>query len=167
MTVSRCYIGLGSNLGNRVGNLRSAIEKIDGVKETRLVRHSRFYHSPPWGRTDQPDFVNAVAAFDTGLEVHELLRQLLAIETSMGRRRGQDIWGPRIIDLDILLFGDEIHSADELTVPHPLIQERAFVLAPLMEIAPDLKHPLLNQTMTELAANIAAVTELVPLRTSW
>ena len=141
MTTNTCYIGLGSNLGDPVENLRVAIDRLQNLEQTELVCHSGFYQSPPWGRTYQPDFVNAVAALDTHLKAGDFLERLLALENAMGRQRNDDKWGPRIIDLDVLIFGDELHSSDMLTVPHPLMHERAFVLVPLIDIAPDCEIP--------------------------
>lgn len=135
------WIGLGANLGDRAATLDAALERIDRLDETRLKAVSRYYFTPPWGDTDQPDFLNAVAPVRTGLTPEMLLRALLAIESDLGRERRGRRWGPRTIDLDLLLYGNERIERPQLTVPHPRIRERAFVLVPLLELAPDLAVP--------------------------
>lgn len=141
MTLRRCAIGLGSNLGDPVYNLQSAINRIGQRADMELLRCSRLYHSPPWGRTEQPEFVNAVALLETSLEADDLLILLLSIETALGRERDTDTWGPRIIDIDLLLYGDLVQSSEALRLPHPLMHKRAFVLVPLLEIDPDCHIP--------------------------
>lgn len=135
------WIGLGANLGHRATTLDAALERIDCLDETRLQAVSRYYFTPPWGETDQPEFLNAVAQVRTGLTPERLLQFLLAIESDLGRERTGRRWGPRAIDLDLLLFGDERIERPRLTVPHPRMRERAFVLVPLLELAPDLVVP--------------------------
>ncbi len=135
------YIGLGSNLSDPPSQLRSALREIAHIPVTRLLSVSRFYVTQPWGRTDQAEFVNAVAKLETALSPRGLLDALLDVERSAGRERGAERWGPRILDLDILLFGQ--HQIDEpaLHVPHPHLRERAFAVMPLAEIAPSLRLP--------------------------
>lgn len=135
------WIGLGANLGDRAAMLDAALGRIDRLTETRLCGVSRYYLTPPWGDTDQPEFLNAVARASTGLTADELLRGLLAVELELGRERSQQRWGPRVIDLDLLLYGDACIDRPDLTVPHPRLHERAFVLVPLLELAPDLTVP--------------------------
>lgn len=113
----------------------------NGDDRWQLVLASRLYQTPPWGKTDQPDFINAVAALDTDLSARELLAGLQCIEHAHGRRRSGPRWGPRTLDIDLLLFGQEIMDCDELTLPHPRLHERAFVLLPLAELAPELEIP--------------------------
>ena len=119
---------------------QAAIAALSTVQEIRLVNTSSYYQTKPWGIVDQPDFINAVAAIDTALSPGQLLKQLQAIEQAQGRKR-LERWGPRTIDLDILLYGDRVVSTDDLTIPHPRLTEREFVLYPLAELAPDLKLP--------------------------
>lgn len=136
------YIGLGSNLGNPVQQLRSARDAISTLPGTRQIACSRFYRSVPMGPTDQPDYVNAVMAICTSLEPMALLKALQGIEAQHGRVRTGLRWGPRTLDLDVLLYGDRRIAVDNLTVPHPGMGTREFVLYPLAEIAPaDLEIP--------------------------
>ena len=130
-------VGLGANLGNAARTLRDAIDALDNVAGTRLLRASRLYRTPAWGVTDQPDFVNAVAVVDTTLSARDLLDVLLAIERDAGRVRIEgERWGPRILDLDLLLHGDAIIDEPGLRLPHPHLHERAFALLPLLEAWP-------------------------------
>ena len=134
MAAVKAFVGLGANLGKPEAQVRRAIAALDAIRETRLVRASALYRSSPVGVGEQPDFVNAVAAIETGLSARALLDELLAIEARFGRRR--DFPGaPRTLDLDLLLYGDQVIAEPELVVPHPRMHERAFVLAPLAEIA--------------------------------
>jgi 2-amino-4-hydroxy-6-hydroxymethyldihydropteridine diphosphokinase len=130
-------LALGTNLGDRVGNIEEAIRSLTGDGAVRLVKRSPLYRSAPWGVTDQDWFVNACISIDTDLSPRELLKRCQAVENGMGRIRTRH-WGPRIIGVDILTFGDLKISEPDLVVPHPLIAERAFVLVPLKDIAPDL-----------------------------
>jgi 2-amino-4-hydroxy-6-hydroxymethyldihydropteridine diphosphokinase len=145
------YIALGSNLGNRTEALSSAISHLSGLG--RVVALSSLYETEPVGYHDQPAFLNAVVALETQLEPTPLLRGLLAIERQLGRDRSQGpLKGPRTLDLDLLLMGDWIVADEELSLPHPALVQRRFVLAPLAEIAPELRHPQSNQTMADLLA---------------
>lgn len=137
----RCYIGLGANLVEPVAQLQAAVTALGQLPETRLVQVSRFYSSKPMGPQDQPDYVNAVAALDTRLTPLALLHALQQIELAHGRQRKAERWGPRTLDLDILLFGMQQIDHPELTVPHYGMQLREFVLYPLAELAPDLILP--------------------------
>ena len=141
------YLSLGSNVGDREANLRSAIERLRAVGKVEAV--SSFYETEPVEFTAQPWFLNCVVKLNTEKMPKQLLGRILAIEQEMGRRRTQKK-GPRIIDIDILLFGSSIIEAEGLTVPHPAMHERRFVLEPLTEIAPDVRHPALKQTIREL-----------------
>ena len=135
------WIGLGANLGDRAATLDAALERVDRLEETRVTAVSRYYFTPPWGETDQPEFLNAAARLRTALAAEALLQGLLAIESELGRERTARRWGPRVVDLDLLLYGEERIDRPELTVPHPRLSERAFVLVPLLELAPDLSVP--------------------------
>jgi 2-amino-4-hydroxy-6-hydroxymethyldihydropteridine diphosphokinase len=141
LPAERCYIGLGANLVEPVAQLQAAVTALGQLPETRLVQVSRFYSSKPMGPQDQPDYVNAVAALDTRLTPLALLHALQQIELAHGRQRKAERWGPRTLDLDILLFGMQQIDHPELTVPHYGMQLREFVLYPLAELAPDLILP--------------------------
>ena len=149
MTVHRAYIGFGANLGDRLASCKKALAALAALPGCRLGRISSLYETEPVGPTDQPHFINGVALVETEGNARWLLGQLFAIEAGLGRVRGAK-WGPRTIDLDLLLFDEEIIASGELTVPHPRLHERRFVLQPLQEIAPDLRHPILGKTMGEL-----------------
>lgn len=133
------YVGLGSNLDDPQHQINAAIAALEELPSTRRLRRSGLYRSAPWGITDQPDFLNAVAEIDTDLDATSLLASLLDIERRLGRRRDGQRWGPRRIDLDLLAHGDQTSLSAELQLPHPRIGERAFVLMPLAELAPDLE----------------------------
>ncbi len=134
------YIALGSNLDNPKMQIQDAFAELDEIELTRLLQTSSLYASAPWGYADQPDFVNAVAAVETELPPRRLLDELLKIETWHGRERSFAN-APRTLDLDIALFGDDIVDEESLQIPHPRMHQRAFVLAPLAEIAPALVIP--------------------------
>jgi 2-amino-4-hydroxy-6-hydroxymethyldihydropteridine diphosphokinase len=148
------FIGLGSNLGDPVAQIRSAMQALAAMPETRLVRRSSLYRNPPSGYLDQPEFVNAAAQIETRLEPRELLEQLLAIERVHGRVRDLPN-GPRTLDLDILLYGERTVREPRLTIPHPRMLERAFVLVPLAEIAPEAVVPGRGR-IADLAAKLDA-----------
>ncbi len=130
----RAFIGLGSNLQNPLRQLRCALAVLKTLPDSRLVAHSRFYRSTPMGPQDQPDYINAVAGLQTQLTPQRLLSLLQEIEQSQGRTRGPQRWGPRTLDLDLLLYGGQIIETPSLTVPHPGIYQRNFVLYPLAEL---------------------------------
>ena len=134
------FLGLGSNLGDREANIREALERLARHPDVRLKRVSSLYEAAPVGFADQPDFVNAVALIETELEPADLLHVAVSIEDDMGRVRNRH-WGPRVIDIDLLLYNNVEIAAPELAIPHPRMMERAFVMAPLAEIAPDLELP--------------------------
>jgi 2-amino-4-hydroxy-6-hydroxymethyldihydropteridine diphosphokinase len=143
-------IALGSNLnsefGDREANLEEAVQRIGGLGEVRAV--SSFYDTKPVGFLEQPRFLNGALVLETELEPVELMRELLGVERAMGREReGAIAKGPRVIDLDLLLYGDVVMSTEELTLPHPEMQARRFVLEPLAEITPEWIHPVLGVTV--------------------
>jgi 2-amino-4-hydroxy-6-hydroxymethyldihydropteridine diphosphokinase len=135
------YVGLGANLGDPRRQLRAAAAALAELPHTRLLRCSSLYRSAPVGVTSQPDFLNAVCAIETTLAAAELMQYLLEIEAHLGRVRGASRGEPRTLDLDLLLHGAEAVATAELTLPHPRMHERAFVLLPLAEIAPGLEIP--------------------------
>ena len=138
---ARAYIGLGSNLGDPVVQIRSGVAALARMAQTRVEACSSLYHSAPVGRQDQPDFVNAVCRVRTGLAPLALMHDLLEIESQHGRERRGEKGGPRTLDLDLLLYGGDVIQSAALTVPHPRLHERAFVLYPLSELEPDLVIP--------------------------
>ena len=143
------YIGLGSNLGDRDGHLRSAVDELDKVHGCKVLRVSKFINTEPYGYTEQEDFLNGCVKLETLLEPLELLEALQVIENKAGRVR--DVrWGPRTLDLDILLYDDLVISCDRLRLPHADMHNRGFVLAPMCELAPDMLHPVFGRTMAEL-----------------
>ena len=146
-------IALGSNLGNREENLKQAIEHLRTLGT--IKKFSSFHDTAPVGYLDQPNFLNAAALLETDLPPLDLMRALLAIEKKMGRDRANSIAkGPRLIDLDLLLVGDTILNTPELTLPHPAMHERAFVLAPLAEIGSELIHPVSKKSIATLHQNL-------------
>ncbi|MEY4538957.1 MAG: 2-amino-4-hydroxy-6-hydroxymethyldihydropteridine diphosphokinase [Bacteroidota bacterium] len=146
------YLLLGSNLGNRKGILDKAIELLS-QKVGTIVSQSKDYETKPWGVTNQPDFLNLAISIHTNLKPLEILEQTQSIENQLGRVR-KEKWGARLIDIDIMFYGDEIIDDPNLKVPHPLMQERDFALNPLAEIAPDFVHPVLGKTVLELRNRI-------------
>jgi len=142
----KAYVGLGSNLGEREAMIRLALDDLARLPSTKLVRASSLYDTEPVGDVDQPNFLNAVAQLETDLTARQLLWNLLLIERRLGRVRTRP-WGPRTIDLDLLLFGDQIVDEPDLRIPHPEILRRSFVLVPLVELDPLLVHPVTGETL--------------------
>jgi 2-amino-4-hydroxy-6-hydroxymethyldihydropteridine diphosphokinase len=151
------FLGIGSNLQSPKDQVGSAIAAIEAMEATHLERRSSLYSSPPMGPPDQPDYINAVVKITTFLTGLELLDRLQRIERDHGRVRGGIRWGPRALDLDILLFGDETIACDRLEVPHPGLAQRAFVVMPLAEIAPELTLPN-GVSVAELARGMGDAT---------
>ena len=160
---TRAFVALGANIGEPVAHLRAAVEDIRKLPDTTLVARSSLYRSAPVGLVNQPDFINAVVAVDTALTPLALLRELLAIEARHGRVRSIPN-APRTLDLDLLLHGDSRQGSPELTLPHPRMHQRAFVLLPLLEIAPDAQIPDLGAA-AEFLPDVAgqAITRFEPL----
>ena|SRR5690349_3820961 len=148
------YIALGANLGDREKNISRALGQLDRPGQIQVTRVSALIENPAvGGPPDAPPFLNGVAEVQTTLDARQLLHHLHEIERALGRQR-REKWEPRIIDLDLLLYGDQIIATDELTVPHPLMHTRRFVLEPLAQIAPDVMHPRLQTTMSALLQNL-------------
>jgi 2-amino-4-hydroxy-6-hydroxymethyldihydropteridine diphosphokinase len=154
------FVGLGSNVGERHRYLNLAAAELRALPEAKVVWYSSVYETDPWGMKDQPKFLNAVAELETTLQPPGLVRELKRIEQSLGRREGPK-WGPREIDLDILLYDGLVFSDETVTVPHPELEHRKFVLLPLNEIAPDLVHPISGMTIGELAKQCRDVGRMV------
>ncbi|RWL17803.1 MAG: 2-amino-4-hydroxy-6-hydroxymethyldihydropteridine diphosphokinase [Mesorhizobium sp.] len=159
------YLSLGGNLGDPARSMGAALRMLDADGNARVVVVSSLYRTPPWGKLDQPDFLNAAAEISTVLAPHALLDLCLDVERRLKRVR-EERWGPRLIDIDILVFGDRIIHESGLEVPHPRMLERAFVLAPLAEIAPDLTVG--GRSVAErLAALDSAGIERLPSGRDW
>jgi 2-amino-4-hydroxy-6-hydroxymethyldihydropteridine diphosphokinase len=147
--MTKIYAGLGSNLGNKRENILSAIDRIDACDGICVKEKSGFYNTTPVGGPPQPDYVNCVIGLETEIEPQTLLEVFKKIEIGLGRKPGMR-WGPRVVDLDIILFGDRIVNDHNLKIPHERMHERAFVLEPLSEISPDTKHPVSGTSISEL-----------------
>lgn len=145
------FLALGTNLGDRVENLRAALQAL--LPAVKIQAASPVYETPPWGYTDQPAFLNMVIQAEAELPPGDLLRELKRIEVDLGRQPNFR-YGPRLIDLDILFYGQQTLQLENLSIPHPRLQERAFVLVPLADLAPGLRHPLLAKTVRELLASV-------------
>lgn len=165
------FVGLGSNLGDSTGLLQAALEAMDRLPQTCVAKVSGFYRTPAWGLTAQPDFVNAVALLRTALAPQALLASMLGVEREAGRMRradGSDRWGPRTLDLDLLLYGEQVIDEPGLCVPHPHLHERAFALVPLVEISANARIPGRGRASEVLASmassDIEALTYMAPPR---
>lgn len=137
----KAWLGLGSNLQNPVAQLKDALGRLGVAKGIRILKISSLYRTPPWGDEQQDDFINAVLQIETSLKPLALLRVLQSIENAMGRQRSGRRWGPRLIDIDLLLYGDQRLHSEELEIPHPRMHERAFVLMPLCELDTAVEVP--------------------------
>jgi len=145
------YIALGSNLGDRAGNLQAAIEALE--PEIHPLKCSAVYETPPWGYSDQPQFLNQVVEAETNLSPIALLDYLKKIEVQLGRKETFR-FGPRIIDLDIIFYDSEVIDSPPLIIPHPRLAERGFVLMPLADLAPDFRHPILGDSVSDLLSKV-------------
>lgn len=152
----RAFVALGGNLGDPMAAMRSALDLLDADYDTEVLRVSSLYRTPPWGKADQPDFLNAVAEVATSLAPRTLLDLCLTTETALHRVRDER-WGPRTIDLDLLAYGDLVLTEPDLEIPHPRLTGRAFVLVPLAELAPDLQIKGLRVTEWLALADIEGI----------
>lgn len=146
------YIAFGSNIGDRGTAIEEALNLIE-QNEMKIVKRSKIYETEPYGYVDQPSFLNGAVEVETNLSCRDVLERLLSIENQIGRVR-EFKWGPRIIDLDIIFYNNEIYDEEDLKVPHPDMQNRDFVLRPLNELCPDYVHPVLDKTIRELLGEL-------------
>lgn len=152
--MAQAYIGLGSNLGDRAAYLKSATERISKLPKTKLIRCSTWHETEPVGGPPQDKFLNGAAKIETSLKPVDLLERLQQIETDLGRTAEREKWGPRVIDLDLLDYDGVALNLAGLQLPHPLLHERLFVLAPLAEIEPKWPHPVLQETAENLLSQL-------------
>ncbi len=152
------YLSIGSNLGERQENLANAIKQIE-ANCGNIIKASAIYETAAWGNTEQPSFLNQCLVLKTDLSAKKLIKQLLHIERLMGRERKEKM-GPRLIDLDIILMDEEVVFSEFLTLPHPHLQDRKFVLLPLAEIAPKAYHPIFNKTVEQLLIECSDVLDV-------
>lgn len=160
MSPTLCYIAIGSNLASPLEQVKAALDALGEIPKSRVVAVSSFYRTPPLGPQDQPDYLNAAVALETTLEADALLDHTQRIELQQGRVRKAERWGPRTLDLDIMLFGDRVIQTPRLTVPHYDMRNRGFMLWPLFEIAPELVFPdgvTLAAALAECAADKPAL----------
>ena len=162
MTSTTGYLGFGTNLGDRKKNLERAIISLDSRPDLTILRTSGIYETEPWGMTDQPNFLNMVAEIATSISLGELLERVKKLEQDMGREDGPR-FGPRLIDVDILMLEDQVVNQPDLQIPHASLHLRAFVLVPLTELAPDLVHPVLGETIAQLASRVNGLDGIKPL----
>ena len=158
--MTRVYIAIGSNLASPLEQVNAAVTALAAIPDSRMVAVSSFYRTPPLGPQDQPDYLNAAVALDTHLQAEALLDHTQRIELQQGRQRKAERWGPRTLDLDIMLFGDAVIHSERLTVPHYDMKNRGFMLWPLYEIAPTLHFPdgtTLRQVLENLGAEKPAI----------
>lgn len=158
------FLGLGSNVGDRAANLRAAADLIS-KNIGKIAKKSHVYETQPWGNTSQDRFLNQVVMANTTLDPRDLLEKIAKVERELGRerRREKEKWGPRTIDIDILFYGKRVIRDKGLEIPHPELHKRAFVLVPLLEIAPDLEHPILKKQIDELYMECTDESDVVML----
>jgi 2-amino-4-hydroxy-6-hydroxymethyldihydropteridine diphosphokinase len=157
-------LSIGSNIGERIENCRRAIDALAAVDDVTLLKESSFYETTPWGTPDckveQADFINCAVLIETTLAPLILLEKLKEIELNIGIRAHEEKWGPRIIDLDIVICGDVVMESEVLTVPHRYAAQRAFVMIPAAEIAPDMTHPVLKKSVRDIAGVVPRASEV-------
>ena len=162
MNEKTAYLGLGTNLGDREQNLVQAVNALNAGPELAVLRTSGIYETAPWGLTNQPDFLNTAAEISTTLSPRQLLDRIKDLEHRLGREAGPR-FGPRLIDIDILLFGDLVVDEPDLRIPHASLHLRAFALVPLAELTPDSVHPILGITIAKLAGQVDGLEGVKPL----
>lgn len=149
--MARVFLSIGSNLGDRVANIQQAVSMLSLDNRIKILKTSSFYETQPWGNKNQPWFINAAMAIETVLDPEELLSIFQNIELKLGRKRGLfKKWSERTLDIDILMYDEQIINSKNLIIPHPYMHERAFVLVPMLEVKADLVHPIFNKTISEL-----------------
>lgn len=148
--MAKVFLGLGSNLGDRKRNITDALNLLAKLSQTELIRCSSIYETEPWGVREQPSFLNCVCEIETKLKPEELLNFIMDIEKKLGRKRTKERYGPRVIDIDILLYEDIVESRENWEIPHPAMHLRRFVLVPLCEIASNFLHPRIKKTVRQL-----------------
>ncbi|MBI3324242.1 MAG: 2-amino-4-hydroxy-6-hydroxymethyldihydropteridine diphosphokinase [Candidatus Omnitrophica bacterium] len=153
--MARVFIGLGSNQGDRLQSLSRAVRRLAQLPSTRTAQMAPIYETKPIGGPPQPDFLNSVVELETSLSPHELFAWLQALERELGRTPGPR-WGPRVIDLDLLFYDEMVIEEPAFTIPHPRLHERAFVLEPLVQLAPEFVHPVLRRSVTQLLQDVPA-----------
>ncbi|MBI2884804.1 MAG: 2-amino-4-hydroxy-6-hydroxymethyldihydropteridine diphosphokinase [Candidatus Omnitrophica bacterium] len=154
--MAQVFLGVGSNEGDRAAQISLAAQRLSRIPGTRLIQMAPLYETQPVGGPPQPDYLNTVIEAETSLEPGALLAALRALERELGRVPSSVRWGPRPIDLDILLYDDLVMSTPALTIPHPRLHERRFVLEPLAQLAPDVRHPVAGRRIIELLAGLSA-----------
>lgn len=147
--IKTCFLAIGSNIGDLETNLNNAIEEIKNISKSRFVKASSFLRNAAYGVTDQPEFLNGIVEIQTSLEPKSLLKEIKDMEKNLGRKETYR-WGPRLIDIDIILYDDIVYSDGELNIPHKDMENRDFVLIPLAEIAPEVVHPVFNKSIKEM-----------------
>ena len=162
MNEKTAYLGLGTNLGDREQNLVQAVNALNAGPELAVLRTSGIFETAPWGLTDQPDFLNTAVEISTTLSPRQLLDRIKDLEHRLGREAGPR-FGPRLIDIDILLFGDLVVDEPDLRIPHASLHLRAFALVPLAELTPDSVHPILGITIAKLAGQVDGLEGVKPL----
>ncbi len=162
MSDKTAYLGLGTNLGDRQENLAQAVKALDAGPDLTVLRTSGIYETAPWGLTGQPDFLNLVAEVSTTLSPHQLLDYVKELEKELGRERSPR-FGPRLIDVDILLYGDRVIEEPDLHIPHASLHLRAFALVPLAELAPNSVHPVLGLNIAQLANQVKGLEGVRPM----
>ena len=149
--MARVFLSIGSNLGDRVANIQQAVSMLSLDNRIKILKTSSFYETQPWGNKNQPWFINAAMAIETVLDPEELLSIFQNIEAKLGRKRELfKKWSERTLDIDILMYDEQIINSKNLIIPHPYMHERAFVLVPMLEVKADLVHPIFNKTISEL-----------------